>query len=106
MEGWDNAISADPSELEVIVREGKNIFLSLGSPTRTISEAEIEKRKKFRRSIVMKRAMKKGKNISINDIDFKRPGNGIHPDEIDYVIGRSLHRDLLPDHELEWSDLG
>lgn len=103
--GWDHAISAEPLELEIIVRGGKNIFNSLGSTTRTVSEAEMEKRKKFRRSIVMKRAMKKGEIITGDDIDFKRPGTGIHPDETRYVIGRPLLHDIEFDKELEWSDL-
>ena len=105
LEGWDHAISADPPELETIVREGKNIFHALGNTMRIVNEAEMEKRKKFRRRIVMKRAMKKGETICIDDIDFKRPGNGIHPDEIKYVIGRTLQRDVQFDDELEWSDL-
>ena len=105
MEGWDHAISADPSEMEVIVNEGRNVFLALGSTARTVSEAEIEKRRQFRRRLVVKHAMKKGETLRMEDIEFKRPGTGIHPDELAYVLGRALRRDLAPDDELEWSDL-
>jgi len=104
MEGWDHAISADPSELEIIVREGRNIFAALGSTTRTVSEAEIEKRQALRRRIVVRRDMKKGEKLRIEDLDFKRPGTGIRPDEIAYVIGRSLAGDMMAEEELEWSD--
>ena len=105
MDGWDHAISADPAEMKTIVREGEKVFLSLGSSVRAVSEAEIEKRKKFRRCLVAKHAMKKGDKLRLEDIDFKRPGTGIHPDELIYVIGHSLSRDIEADHELEWSDL-
>jgi N-acetylneuraminate synthase len=105
LEGWDHTISADPLELEIIVREGKNIFDALGSSTRTVTDMEMEKRKKFRRSIVIVRAMKKGDKISLGDIDFKRPGIGIAPNELYNVIGRSLSRDVLPDSQLNWSDI-
>lgn len=105
MEGWDHAISADPSELKVIVREGRNVFTALGSTVRKVSEAEMEKRKAFRRRIVVKRAMRKGEKLQLKDLDYKRPGTGIHPHEFAYVVGRSLVRDMLPDEELEWSDL-
>ena len=105
LDGWDHAISADPSELEIIVREGKNIFSALGSSTRFVTESEMEKRKKFRRCIVMSHAMKKGQIISIKDIDFKRPGTGISPNEVDYVIGRSLKRSVDVDDELLWTDI-
>lgn len=105
MEGWDHAVSADPSELEAVVCEGRNVFAALGSTVRTVSEAEMEKRKAFRRRLVVKRAMKNGEMLRLEDLDFKRPGTGIHPDELAYVIGRSLARDVKPDDELEWSDL-
>jgi len=105
LDGWDHAISADSSELEIIVREGKNIFNALGSSTRSVTDEEMEKRKKFRRSIVMAHAMKKGDIINYGDIDFKRPGTGIAPDKVDYVIGRSLKRSLGMDDELSWEDI-
>jgi N,N'-diacetyllegionaminate synthase len=103
--GWDHAISANPSELTTIVREGANIFHSLGSTRRVVNIEEMEKRKKFRRSIIIKRTMKKGEKIAIEDIDFKRPGTGIHPDETEYILGRSLIHDIECDKELKWSDL-
>lgn len=105
VEGWDHAISADPGELEVIVREGRNVFAALGSTVRTVGEIEMEKRKAFRRRVVVKRAVKRGETLRVEDLDFKRPGIGIHPDELAYVIGRSLARDVAPEDELEWSDL-
>jgi N,N'-diacetyllegionaminate synthase len=105
MEGWDHWISADPTELEVICREGKNIFTALGSAKRIVSEAELAKRSKFRRRTVLKKAIKAGEVLSLEHLDFKRPGTGIHPNEYPYVVGRSVKRDLEVDVELEWSDL-
>jgi N-acetylneuraminate synthase len=105
MAGWDHAISADPDELLVIVQEARNVFAALGSTVRIVSEAEIEKRKKFRRRLVMKRSMKKGQKLQVEDVDFKRPGTGIHPNELTYVVQRTLARDLEADDELEWEDL-
>jgi len=103
--GWDHAISADPVEMRKIVQEGKEVYLSLGNTIRTVNDDEIEKRKKFRRSVVLKRNMKMGEIITKGDIDFKRPGTGINPTEVQYVIDRSLSRDLESDVELKWSDL-
>jgi N-acetylneuraminate synthase len=105
MAGWDHWLSADAAELDFIVREGRNIFHALGSTTRKLSDLEIEKRKKFRRRIVIKRPVTKGKTLTENDLDYKRPGNGIHPYELPYVVGRKVRRDLDEDAELEWTDL-
>jgi N-acetylneuraminate synthase len=105
MEGWDHWISADSAELELICREGKNIFQSLGSSTRIVSEAEIAKRSKFRRRAVLTRAMKAGEVVTLSDLDFKRPGTGIHPNEYMFVLGRKVNKDLEAEAELEWGDL-
>jgi N-acetylneuraminate synthase len=105
MQGWDHGISADPDELSGLVRETRNVFTALGSPVRTVSEAEIDKRKKFRRSLVITRALKKGTVLSARDLNAKRPGTGIRPDQKTYVVGRVLGKDVEEDHELNWSDL-
>lgn len=105
MDGWDHWISADPPEMKTLVEESKTVFASLGSSVRTVSHAEMEKRLKFRRRAVLRRAMKKGEIVTDADLDFKRPGNGIPPDEAIYIVGRKLHRDCLFDEEIEWADL-
>jgi N-acetylneuraminate synthase len=70
-----------------------------------LSDLEIEKRKKFRRRIIIKKPVTKGQTLTENDLDYKRPGNGIHPYELPYVVGRKVRRDLDEDAELEWTDL-
>jgi N,N'-diacetyllegionaminate synthase len=105
MEGWDHAISADPEEMAIIVREGRQIHAALGSTERAVSDDELKQRKKMRRRVVIRQAMRKGEVLGLDELDFKRPGNGIHPNEVASVVGRSLKRDVEPDHELEWSDL-
>jgi N-acetylneuraminate synthase len=105
MDGWDHWISADPAELKTIVTESRHVFEALGSSVRTVSPAEMDKRLKFRRRVVLKHAMNKGEVITEADLDFKRPGNGIHPDEVECVVGCKLKRDYTYDEELEWGDL-
>ena len=90
MPGWDHAISADPAELRTIVEEGKNIFTALGDFRRRVTEAEMEKRKKFRRSLVARCPLRQGHVLTEEDLDAKRPGTGISPDQLRYVIGRKL----------------
>lgn len=45
-------------------------------------------RRNVRKSIVAKRDIKKGDTIKTSDIEFKRPGTGISPSEIDNVVGK------------------
>jgi len=105
MPGWDHEISSDPSELSMIVTEGKNVSCALGSYQRIVSKDEELKKFKFRRSIVMSRDLSAGETIQYHDIDFKRPGTGISPEfEMD-VIGRKIKRDIKYDEILNWVDL-
>ena len=105
MAGWDHAISANPAQLETIVREGRNIFTALGGNERVVVASEMEKRKKFRRSLVTRRTLDRGYVLTEADLDAKRPGTGIAPDEIAYVIGRRLSSDLAADQVLHWTHL-
>ncbi|MBU4198418.1 MAG: N-acetylneuraminate synthase family protein [Kiritimatiellae bacterium] len=103
--GWDHAISADPSEMKTIVLDAKNVYRALGSYRRIVSSAELEKRKKFRRSIVLTKDLTAGHILDDEDITFKRPGTQIPPDMKIYVLGRKLTRDLAADDVLRWEDL-
>lgn len=105
MPGWDHAISADPAELRTIVAEGRNVFEALGSHRRTVTEAEMEKRLQFRRSLVARRALGQGHVLAEGDLDAKRPGSGISPDELRYIVGRKLADDMEEDQVIHWEDL-
>ena len=104
MPGWDHQISADPDELEEIVRESKNIQLALGTYKRVVSKDEEEKKGKFRRSIVTNKELKAGSIVNESDFAFKRPGTGIQPEEMKYIIGRRLKSTLQGDVVVKWDD--
>jgi N,N'-diacetyllegionaminate synthase len=105
MEGWDHWISADPAELRTIVGQGRNVFEALGRACRTVTTAEMEKRKKFRRSLVTRCALPAGHVLSATDLNAKRPGTGVSPAELPYVVGRRLSRSVEKDHVVRWPDL-
>lgn len=103
--GWDHKVSADPTEMAEICSGSKRIVSALGSYTRALGEQEINQRASFRRSIVLKSNMKAGEILSMENFDFKRPGNGITPDKAKYVAGRKLKADKEADDTLFWEDL-
>jgi N-acetylneuraminate synthase len=104
MQGWDHAVSASPQEMSYIVSESRSIFAALGSSVRSINETQLEKRKVFRRRMVATRDLQKGERLSAQDVEFKRPGTGIRPDETDYALDRLLLRDVNAEEELDWKD--
>jgi len=102
--GWDHEISANPEEMKVICQESKNIIKSLGGFTRIVSAAEEAKKDKFRRSAVTNIKMIAGHIISQEDLDFKRPGTGIQPGELNYMIGRKMKNTVEEGELLKWED--
>lgn len=104
MEGWDHKVSATKDEMQVIVTGAKRINEALGSFRITATESD-EKKREFRRSIVLTKTMKKGEVITTEDIDYKRPGTGLAPDMTEFVIGRPVNKDLEFDHILTKEDL-
>lgn len=105
MAGWDHSISADPGELRTIAEEGRHVFDSLGDFPRTVTDAEMQKRQKFRRSLVARHALSLGHVLTEEDLTSKRPGSGISPGEMRYVLGRRLADDIEEDHVIRWGDL-
>ena len=103
--GWDHAISANPEELNTLVTEGKNVHRALGSCVRRVSPAEMEKRVQFRRSAIAKRKLSAGATVSREDVTFKRPGNGIPPDEFLRAEGQVLKKDVAKGRVIHWEDL-
>lgn len=118
--GWDHWVSATPDEMADIVRFSKmsaeelgdrakkieNYDAILGHKRRILSDAEQHKATFMRRCVVAKTALPAGHILTLNDVDFKRPGEGIRPDELKYIIGRELLMDAAEDHEFSWSDFG
>ena len=103
--GWDHEISSSPEEMKKIVESSKIIYQVLGNFKRTVSKKEKEKKKVFRRSIVLNKNLKEGDIIKEEDISLKRPGTGFSPDQIKFVIGRKLKRDLEADYLLTKDDI-
>ncbi|RXK13716.1 N-acetylneuraminate synthase [Malaciobacter mytili LMG 24559] len=104
MEGWDHKVSATKDEMINIVEGSKRISDALGSYRIIVSETE-EKKKEFRRSIVITRDMKKGEVIKYEDIDYKRPGEGFLPEMTEFLVGRTINKDLKFDHILLKEDI-
>lgn len=106
LDGWDHHMSADEHELKELVEGCRFALSALGRKERVVSPDELEKRKKFRRRAVARTSLPAGTVLSLEHLDFKRPGTGIGPDQLEHVVGRVLVRDLAADEEVEWRDVG
>ena len=103
-EGWDHALSADVKEMEKLVKGAKKIFHALGKEKRIIGKEELKQREVFRRSIVAKKNIPKGKILTLDDLSYKRPGSGIKPEDESLIIGLKAKKDIFQDDILSISD--
>lgn len=103
MEGWDHKVSANPEELKEICDAAKCGYKMLGSYCKIINEDE-ERRQAFQRSIVTTRAIKKGHIFSEDDLTAKRPGTGIAPKYVNFIIGKTARRDITEDEIVKMED--
>ena len=104
MEGWDHKVSATKDEMKEIVENSKRVSDALGSFRITATESD-EKKREFRRSVVITREMKKSDVLLAEDIDYKRPGGGFDPEMTEFLIGRTVSQDLPFDHILTKEDI-
>lgn len=103
MTGWDHKISADPIELKYICDAARQGCQMMGTTEIIVSEDE-ERRKAFQRSIVAARHIKKGEEINIEDLDFKRPGTGISPKDYKILLKRIAQKDIEYDQIITLED--
>lgn len=93
MEGWDHKVSATPDEMEALINGAQRIYKALGT-TRVNCVEDDERINAFRRSIVAARNINKGERFTEDMIDFKRPGTGLPPEAIKYIVGKEAKRNI------------
>lgn len=87
--GMDNQMASEPELLKEMILKCKSVYHSLGTKERRISNEEQVQKEKMRRSIVAATELPI-KNLSINDLELKRPGNGMPAEKVSEILGRRL----------------
>ena len=88
--GMDNQMATMPDQFKQMVNACHTAQSAMGSPNRVLSAEEKAQRDMMRRSIVSKNFIPINKIITINDLDFKRPGNGMPPTEVTALVRKNL----------------
>jgi N-acetylneuraminate synthase len=84
--GADGAFSMEPHEFKLLVEEGNNAALALGSREWAIQESEAESRR-LRRSLYIVKDVQKGETVSKSNIRAIRPGAGCSPSLLNDFLG-------------------
>ncbi len=106
MPGPDHRASLEPHELKAMVRSIRNIEKALGSGIKKSSPSETRNKPIARKSIHLSNSLEAGHKISEDDLVMLRPGDGISPMQMNWVIGKTIRRDLEEGRKLDVSDLG
>lgn len=101
-ESVDSAFSMEPNELRLLVSETKAAWNSLGSIHYGPSDEEMASLV-FKRSIYVKKDLKKGDKLSRQNISIIRPGLGIKPKYFEQLIGKKINCDIKTGSPLKWS---
>ena len=103
--GTDNHFSLTPETLTELVEGLAEIRVALGSTEKFMEPVEesftIERRKKM----VAARDLPVGHVLTRNDINYKCPGDGIEPWQIDEVVERQVEVAIAAEEDIRWSAL-
>lgn len=96
----DHKLSANPKELEEMVKMIRTIEKAKGYFKNGYYPAEKAAYLNARKSIVSKCFIKKGTVITEDMLTAKRPGTGIYPEYLDFVVGSTAKVDIEEDTTL------
>ncbi len=106
LSGPDHKASLEPQELKDMVSSIRNIESAIsGNGIKEPSKSELKNIAIARKSIHLKRDLKKGEVLSENDLISLRPGDGISSIHWEDVIGKQLLSDKSSFDKLTWEDL-
>jgi len=103
--GPDHQASLEPQELELMVKQIRQIETCLGDGHKAPRPSELSVRKLVRRSVSLLNGKAAGEVIEAKDLILLRPGTGISPKHLDEIVGKCLKFSLEAGSVLTWSDL-
>lgn len=103
--GPDHWFSEDPKGLAFWTSTVRTASVMLGSSIVEPTEAERAMRVLARRSLVALRNIARGELFSPDSVGVRRPGNGLPPDRLPEVLGRTAAREIRSGEVIALGDL-
>lgn len=103
--GVDSAFSLEPDEMKMLVDESGRAWQGLGR----VSYGPTEKEKaslQYRRSLYIANDMKAGDTFTRENLRAVRPGLGLPPKYLDYLLGKRVRRDVKKGTPASWEIIG
>jgi len=105
MEGFDHKASLDPSQFKEMVQIIRELEKAKGSFKKGPVAAEMSSIEVMRRSIVAKIDIPEDTIITEDMLVLKRPGTGLSPKYLDFIIGRKSQKFIYKDTLIDLSHL-
>jgi pseudaminic acid synthase len=102
--GPDAGFSLEPDEFAELVRNVRAVEEALGNSVLGPRESELPHRR-FRRSLFLVSAVRKGEVLTGHHVRSIRPGDGLPPKFLPQVLGAKARRDLPMGEPLTWDCL-
>lgn len=103
--GPDHKASLEPGDLELMIRQIRQLEICLGDGVKEPRANELPVRELVRRSVTLAVDRVAGDVLTADDLVLLRPGQGISPGKLDTVIGMRLKTDHAAGTILSWDDL-
>jgi N,N'-diacetyllegionaminate synthase len=100
--GPDHRASLEPQELAAMVKAVRDVELARGNGVKGPTEEEEAIKRVARRSIVAKRDIRMGDVLAEGDLAIKRPGTGIEPRYLDFVVRTKARVPIWRDQVIQW----
>ncbi len=105
MYGSDSAHAMNPEKFLLFSKEVFSAWKIINNPVKKDDVLKYKKmRKVFQKSIFLSKSLKKGSKIKINDLAYKKPGDGISASIYKSIVGKKVSRDLEKNHKLKLGD--
>lgn len=104
--GPDHKASLEPDELKRFVADIRIVESALGDGIKRPTTAELDTAAVARRSVVLLADIRADERLTSENCGARRPGTGMPPKMLDFVLGRTVARDLPAGTILEPAHLG
>jgi sialic acid synthase len=104
--GTDHAFSLEPIGMRKLVRDLRRTRLALGDGVKRPLPSERQPLLKMGKKLVASRELCVGHVLRAGDVALKSPGDGLSPEHLPEVLGRTVLFPLAPDDDITFEVLG
>ncbi|MCE9642632.1 MAG: N-acetylneuraminate synthase family protein, partial [Betaproteobacteria bacterium] len=101
----EHMFSLEPDDMKKFITIVRELEIAFGSRRKQLTQQERDNTAKIRRSVHVRRAVKAGEPLTLELIDFRRPGFGIEPQEFERFLGMRFAHALPAGHIVMPADL-